>query len=126
MSRPRVYTACRDCRKCTNPTAANAARDTGRVSLAILTVGISEMALALKGKCRLCGHRMSLHGAKRERGGPTVRDLLEQRRQRPAPTPVPPDGLSAELVRLATLHHSGQLTDDEYERAKARVLGGAV
>jgi phage shock protein PspC (stress-responsive transcriptional regulator) len=33
---------------------------------------------------------------------------------------------SDELGRLAELHRSGALTDDEFMRAKARVLSGAV
>jgi phage shock protein PspC (stress-responsive transcriptional regulator) len=33
--------------------------------------------------------------------------------------------LSEELVRLGALHERGVLSDDEFARAKARVLGGA-
>ncbi|MCU0269558.1 MAG: SHOCT domain-containing protein [Acidimicrobiales bacterium] len=33
-------------------------------------------------------------------------------------------GISAELTRLAELHARGQLTDDEFAAAKARLLGG--
>jgi uncharacterized membrane protein YebE (DUF533 family) len=47
------------------------------------------------------------------------------------PTPPPPaaaaapaaDGTSAELERLASLHQSGALTDDEFAAAKAELLG---
>ena len=33
--------------------------------------------------------------------------------------------LSEELGRLAALHERGAISDEEFERAKARVLGGA-
>ena len=32
--------------------------------------------------------------------------------------------IANELDRLAALHDSGKLSDDEYQRAKARVIGG--
>jgi phage shock protein PspC (stress-responsive transcriptional regulator) len=35
-------------------------------------------------------------------------------------------GLSDELGRLSQLHERGQLSDDEFARAKARVLGGPL
>jgi hypothetical protein len=44
-----------------------------------------------------------------------------------APYPVPTrlhDETSAELTKLAGLHETGVLTDDEYERAKARAVTG--
>jgi hypothetical protein len=51
----------------------------------------------------------------------------------PAPAPAPPPqyappaqdtgGLSAELERLADLRNQGLLTDDEFNAAKAKLLG---
>jgi uncharacterized membrane protein YebE (DUF533 family) len=42
----------------------------------------------------------------------------------PAPAPAPAgDDTTAELERLASLHQSGVLTDDEFSAAKAKLLG---
>ena len=41
----------------------------------------------------------------------------------PAPAAAPPPDSTAELERLARLHESGALTDDEFAAAKARALG---
>ena len=47
----------------------------------------------------------------------------------PAPAPPPPAPTQAtadpldELSRLADMHNAGQLTDDEFSAAKAKVLG---
>lgn len=46
----------------------------------------------------------------------------------PAPAPAPAtaassDSAAAELERLAQLHQSGALTDEEFAAAKAKVLG---
>lgn len=42
----------------------------------------------------------------------------------PAPAPAAPAGdTTAELERLASLHTSGALTDDEFAAAKAKLLG---
>jgi hypothetical protein len=41
----------------------------------------------------------------------------------PAPAPAPEADTIAELERLARLHESGALSDDEFAAAKARVLG---
>jgi len=57
----RVETGCRDCRKCTNSAAANLGRNTGRAGAAVLTVGISELAMGFTKNCRVCGHKLSLH-----------------------------------------------------------------
>ena len=43
--------------------------------------------------------------------------------QSPPSAPGRSDGLVAELQRLATLHDSGALSDDEFAAAKARLLG---
>jgi hypothetical protein len=41
----------------------------------------------------------------------------------PAPAAAPPPDAPAELERLARLHESGALTDEEFTAAKARALG---
>jgi Short C-terminal domain len=41
----------------------------------------------------------------------------------PAPAPAPEADTTAELERLARLHESGALSDEEFAAAKARVLG---
>jgi hypothetical protein len=41
----------------------------------------------------------------------------------PAPAPAPAGDTTAELERLAGLHQSGALTDDEFAAAKAKLLG---
>jgi hypothetical protein len=41
----------------------------------------------------------------------------------PAPAAAPPADSIAELERLARLHESGALTDQEFAAAKARALG---
>lgn len=42
----------------------------------------------------------------------------------PAVQAAPPAGLTTELEKLASLHESGVLTDEEYSRAKERLLEG--
>ena len=41
----------------------------------------------------------------------------------PAPAPAPPADSTAELERLAKLHESGALNDEEFAAAKAKLLG---
>jgi Short C-terminal domain len=41
----------------------------------------------------------------------------------PAPAAAPSDDTTAELERLAQLHQSGALTDDEFAAAKSKLLG---
>jgi Short C-terminal domain len=41
----------------------------------------------------------------------------------PAPAAAPADDATSELERLASLHDSGVLSDDEFAAAKAKVLG---
>jgi hypothetical protein len=41
----------------------------------------------------------------------------------PAPAAAPADDTTAELERLAQLHQSGALTDDEFAAAKSKLLG---
>jgi hypothetical protein len=49
-----------------------------------------------------------------------------EQQEEPAPAPpaaAPAPDATAELERLAQLHQSGALTDDEFAAAKAKVLG---
>ncbi|MCJ1715415.1 DUF2510 domain-containing protein [Curtobacterium sp. VKM Ac-2922] len=69
----RVETGCRDCKKCTNSAAANLGRNSGRASLAVMSLGASELAMGFTKTCRGCGHKMSLHlGAQATTPQPTV------------------------------------------------------
>jgi hypothetical protein len=49
----------------------------------------------------------------------------EQAEAAPPPPPPPPaeDDLSAQLNRLSSMRQSGQLTDEEFAAAKAKLLG---
>jgi hypothetical protein len=47
---------------------------------------------------------------------------FESTRRVPAALPAPSRDTVAELQALGTLHESGQLTDGEFETAKAKVL----
>lgn len=58
----KVFTGCRDCKKCMNSGAANAGRNMGRLLAAASTAGLSEAGLATRKKCRICDHQLSLHG----------------------------------------------------------------
>lgn len=82
--------ACRDCKNCTNSSIANAGRKFGRASMATMTLGMSEAAMATRKKCRLCGHQMSLHGTDQVGGAvqPTVQ--VQQQPQGYAGPAVPP------------------------------------
>ena len=42
---------------------------------------------------------------------------------RAAPAPAPPADSTAELERLAKLHESGALNDEEFAAAKSKLLG---
>lgn len=57
----RVLTGCRDCVKCNTANVVKGARNLGRGFMAVLTVGGSEIGMALTGTCGTCGHQMSLH-----------------------------------------------------------------
>jgi hypothetical protein len=51
---------------------------------------------------------------------------MRERAAQPRPAAAPPAGadLSSTLASLADLHARGELTDEEYSAAKARVLAG--
>jgi hypothetical protein len=71
------------------------------------------------------------YAAGRRRGDPDQGDGPEDEEQYDAPPPAPPapaaaapaDDETSELERLASLHDSGALSDDEFAAAKAKVLG---
>ena len=62
MGKTRIYSGCRDCKRCTNPAVANFGRTSGRVGAAASTVGVSELARGFTRNCTGCGHKLSLHG----------------------------------------------------------------
>jgi hypothetical protein len=56
----------------------------------------------------------------RQLGGRTSAEL------EPAQSPSAPVDLVATLERLAALHRSGALTDEEFQQAKAKALGSQI
>lgn len=97
--------ACRDCENCTNSVFVHGIRKVGRTSAFLLTYGGSEVVMALRRKCRVCGHQMSLHGAEQVAGVPQPSvEVLDDSGRRvrgwltpptaksaaPPPTPTPP------------------------------------
>ena len=140
--------ACRDCKNCTNSTFVHAARKTGRVVAALYTVGATELVMAARKKCRVCGHQMSLHGIEQVFGvpqplvetesdpGPRMRGWIASRMVRPTepsttadasepapPTPAPTSSVADELLKLAQLRDAGVLTPQEFEAQKSKLLG---
>ena len=72
--------ACRDCKNCTNSGFAHTGRKLGRMTLAMGTGFMSEVAMATQKKCRGCGHQMSVHGVQHAPAAV------------PGPPPGPPPG----------------------------------
>ena len=56
-------------------------------------------------------------------GPPPQQYAPDPQQYAPAPPAPPADNSTDELARLAQLHASGVLTDDEFSAAKAKVLG---
>jgi hypothetical protein len=54
----------------------------------------------------------------------SVTEALGLAKPAPQPATSSEDGLVRRLERLASLHAAGELTDEEYTAAKARLLGG--
>lgn len=91
----RVETGCRDCQKCTNSGVANLGRNSGRATMAMFTMGMSEAAMKTRKQCRACGHQMSLHGRQKtaEVVRPTARpETFAQQAPPPPPSQGPPAG----------------------------------
>ena len=80
--------ACRDCKNCTNSSMAHAGRKLGRWTAGITTMGMSELAMATRKKCRACGHQMSLHGVD-EVGGAVQPTVIVQQVPTAAPASPP-------------------------------------
>lgn len=55
---------------------------------------------------------------------PPPQQAYQQPYQQPPPPPQPPADPLAELERLARLHQSGALTDEEFAAMKSRLIGG--
>lgn len=93
MGRIKVMTGCRDCQNCTNSSFEHGARKAGRRTAAVVTLGVSELGMGMTGKCRLCGHQMSLHRDWREQQAAVLTYPT------PAPAPAvqgPPPGWYAD------------------------------
>lgn len=140
--------ACRDCKNCTNSVAVHAGRKALRAFIAVSSSGASEVALAMRKKCRQCGHQMSLHGFDQVAGLPqplveTQSDSgFRMRRflsrppaqhlapepdstplpESPSPTEAPALSVADELLKLAQLRDAGVLTSQEFEAQKAKLL----
>lgn len=61
MGRSDIESSCRDCEICTTSSAARGARELGKKSLDVMTIGISAGVRAFTKRCRLCGHAMKNH-----------------------------------------------------------------
>ncbi len=61
--------------------------------------------------------------AQQEPAAPPPAPAYAQAAPPPEPAPVPVDPTTAQLERLAGLHSSGVLSDEEFAAAKARLLG---
>ena len=57
----RIKSACRDCKKCMGSGVAVAGRNSAKAGMAVMTLGLSSLALSFKRKCRVCDHQLSLH-----------------------------------------------------------------
>jgi len=85
---------------------------------------MSELALASRKKCRICGHQLTLHSGVE---APTVQPSVEVRAAAPkSPAPQFPTQRTPaeEISHLAQLRESGQITDAEFEVLKARTISG--
>jgi hypothetical protein len=101
-------------------------------------VGVGALLTKKKLKCQVCGEYNDTGNAKRY-DGPASRKYKKQyeaekaaRAAQPAavaapivaPSAVEPADLISHLERLASLHASGALSDDEFARMKADLLTG--
>ena len=79
--------------------------------------GIARTAV-VAGTATAVSNRVSRRQANRWAG-------QEQAEAAPPPPPPPPaeDDLTAQLNRLSSMRQSGQLTDEEFAAAKAKLLG---
>lgn len=87
MARAKVTSACRDCRKCQASAASVGARNLGRGTAALMTVGMSEAGMAFMPKCRVCGHQRSLHGVAASGPQPIVQVVHQEQAEPSGPPP---------------------------------------
>jgi len=57
----RVRTGCHNCKRCTNSSAAEFGRRTGKGLAFLMTGGLSAFISMFTANCRACGHKLSLH-----------------------------------------------------------------
>jgi hypothetical protein len=112
-----------------NSNVANLGRNTGRVTAAVYTAGLSELGLSLRKKCRVCGHQMSLHESAQSSS-----DSAPPSEPAPQPItyaqqgPAANDGgadafmVADELIKLAGLRDAGALSDREFEALKSQLI----
>jgi hypothetical protein len=87
----------------------------------LTTVGVSEIALATRKKCRICGHQLSLHQGQ---AAATVQPSVDIRTPLP-PSPSPSGRSPAEeIAHLAQLRDNGHISQAEFETLKGRVVAG--
>lgn len=129
MGRPKVYTACRDCKRCTNSPIADSGRSFGRKALAVYTIGASELVFAANKKCRMCGHQMSLHqGAAANTAQPVIQIQVQPSDSKPSRDSTKEVSTANQLsipemiAQLAQLHDAGMLSDQEFAEKKADLL----
>jgi hypothetical protein len=110
-------------------------------------MGLSEVGFAMKKKCRLCGHQMSLHKNEEATTAPpavvNTASVAQPQAAPIVPLPIPapkiaeappmqPAAVSVatvsaasvadELMKLASLRDAGVLSDEEFAQEKARLL----
>lgn len=110
-----------------NSNVANLGRNTGRVTAAVYTAGLSELGMSLRKKCGVCGHQMSLHEPEPALFVPAPAPAPQPTLQaQPAPnfTGGGVDALSIadELIKLAGLREVGAISDSEFEVLKAQLM----
>lgn len=130
----RVETGCRDCKRCTNATVAEAGRKLGKAAVSVGTLGMSNMAMAFTKNCRSCGHKMSLHGKTHSlspvgpsvdvQGGTVLAPIINVQAPAAATAPpaVQPDVLER-LAKLDQLRAAGFITDAEHQAQRQQIIG---
>ncbi|HXY92897.1 MAG TPA: SHOCT domain-containing protein [Acidimicrobiia bacterium] len=96
-------------------------RRVGIVGMAARTAVVAGTATAVAG--RVSRHQQEKYAAQT--------DVQQQAAPQPAPEAAPPaapaegggDDIVAQLEQLSQLHNSGVLTDEQFEAAKAKLLG---
>lgn len=76
-----------------------------------------------RGLALAAGYRM---GQRQAEGQPAQQQMAPQAQAAPAAAPAaapPTEDLTSKIERLAALHQSGALTDEEFAAAKQKILG---